>query len=94
MELTRQSDKEELSLHETDTLKSGWYSPLRDLLALLLLTSRSGEHIDIQPRHPRAVHTGQMDCTAEQTRTGGDTGGEADLYGGHGLTRLKEMTAI
>ncbi len=43
-----------------------------------------GEHTDIQPTLLRVVHTRQMDCAAELTRTDGDAGGEAD--GGHGLT--------
>ncbi len=36
MEFTRQNDRGERSLHETDTLKTARYNPLRDLLALLL----------------------------------------------------------
>ena len=38
MEFTRPDDRGELSLqaHETDTLKAARYTPLRDLLALLL----------------------------------------------------------
>ena len=37
MEFTRPNDRGELSLHETDTLKAArYYTPLRDLLALLL----------------------------------------------------------
>ena len=37
MEFTRPNDRGELSLHETDTLKAARYTPLRDLLASLLL---------------------------------------------------------
>ncbi len=36
MEFTRPTDRGELSLHETDALKTAWYTPLRDLLASLL----------------------------------------------------------
>ncbi len=36
MELTRPNDRGDRSLHETDTLKTARYTPLRDLLALLL----------------------------------------------------------
>ena len=36
MEFTRPNDRCERSLHETDTLKTARYTPLRDLLALLL----------------------------------------------------------
>ena len=36
MEFTRPNDRCERSLHETDTLKTARYSPLRDLLASLL----------------------------------------------------------
>ena len=36
MEFTRPNDRGGLSLHETDTLKAAWYTPLRDLLASLL----------------------------------------------------------
>jgi hypothetical protein len=36
MEFTRPNDRGELSLHETDALKTARYTPLRDLLASLL----------------------------------------------------------
>ena len=36
MEFTRPSDRRELSLHKTDTLKTTRYTPLTDLLASLL----------------------------------------------------------
>ena len=36
MEFTRPNDMGELNLDETDTLKAARYTPLRDLLALLL----------------------------------------------------------
>ena len=36
MEFSRPNDRGELSLHETDTLKTARYTPLRDLLASLL----------------------------------------------------------
>ena len=37
MEFTRPNDRGELSLHEVDTLKTASYTPLRDLIASLLL---------------------------------------------------------
>ena len=36
IEFTRQNDRGELSLHETETLKAARYTSLRDLLASLL----------------------------------------------------------
>ncbi len=36
MEFTRPNERCEQSLHETDTLKTARYTPLRDLLAWLL----------------------------------------------------------
>ena len=55
------------------------------LVASIAPSLVGGEHTDIQPRHPRVVHTGQMDCTSEQTRIDVGAGGEND-GGGHGLT--------
>ena len=36
LEFTRQNTRCELSLHDTDTFKFAWYTPLRDCLARLL----------------------------------------------------------
>jgi hypothetical protein len=56
LEFTRPNDRCELSLHDTDMLKTVRYSPLRDRLARLLPGwEEDTGHSDLHCRHPRVA---------------------------------------